>query len=57
MYINGVEDESETLIDDDADTCVNLTGRDGCKMDKVQNLVVLWVPGYRVQPDFLKCFI
>ena len=38
MYINGEEEESETLIDDDADTCFNLTGSDGCKVDKVQNL-------------------
>ena len=38
MFINGMEEESETLIDDDADTCVNLTGSDGCKMDRVQNL-------------------
>ena len=38
MYINGVEEESETLIDDDADTCVNLTGSDGCTMDRAWNL-------------------
>ena len=38
MTINGVEEESEILIDDDADTCVNLTGSDGCKSDKVQHL-------------------
>ena len=35
MYINGVEEESETLIDDDADTCVNMTGTNGCGMDQV----------------------
>ena len=38
MYINEVEEESETLIDDDADTCVNLTGSDGCRKDKVWNI-------------------
>ena len=41
MYINGVEEESETLIDDDADTCVNLTGSDGCRKDRVQNLFIM----------------
>ena len=40
MFISGIEEESETLIDDDADTCVNLTGSDGCKMDRVWNLFV-----------------
>ena len=30
MFINGIEEESENLIDDDEDTCVNLTGSDGC---------------------------
>ena len=42
MHINGVEEESETLIDDDADTCVNLTGSDGCKMDRVWNLFIMF---------------
>ena len=41
MYINGEEEESETLIDDDADTCVNLTGSDGCNVDKVQSSFIL----------------
>ena len=41
MYINGEEEESETLIDDDADTCVNLTGSNGCTMDRVWNLYCL----------------
>ena len=57
MYINGVEEESETLIDNDADTCVNMTGNDGCKMDRIWNLflfLVLVVAGYRVQPTFLR---
>ena len=40
MFINGIEEESETLIDDDADTCVNLAGSDGCGKDKVWNLFV-----------------
>ena len=35
MYINEVEEDSEILIDNDADTCVNLTGSDGCKKDRV----------------------
>ena len=38
VNINGLGEESETLIDDDADTCVNLTGNGGCKRDRVQNL-------------------
>ena len=38
MYINGVEEESDILIDNDADTCVNLTRSDGCKKDGVWNL-------------------
>ena len=38
MYINEMEEESETLIDDDADTCVNLTESDGCRKDKVWNI-------------------
>ena len=42
MYINEVEEESETLIDDDADTCVNLTGSDGCTMDRVWNLFIMY---------------
>ena len=42
MYINGVEEDSETLIDDDADTCVNLTGSDGCKKDRVSNPFVIF---------------
>ena len=42
MYINGAEEESETLIDDDADTCVNLTGSDGCTMDMVWNPFIMF---------------
>ena len=42
MYINEEEEESETLIDDDADTCVNLTGSDGCKNDRVWNLIIMF---------------
>ena len=42
MFISGIEEESETLIDDDADTCVNLTGSDGCKMDRVWNLFIMF---------------
>ena len=38
MHINGVEEDSEILIDDDADTCVNLTESFGCKTGRVQNL-------------------
>ena len=40
MYINGVEEESETLIDNDANTCVDLIGSDGCTMDRVNNILV-----------------
>ena len=36
-----MEEESETLIDDDADTCVNLTGSDGCRKDRVSNLFIM----------------
>ena len=40
MYINGVEVESETLIDNEADSCLSLTGSDGCIMDRVKiNLI------------------
>ena len=42
MYINGVENDSEILIDYDADTCVNLTGSDGCKHDRVRNLIIMF---------------
>ena len=38
MHINGVEEDSEALIDDNADTCVNLTGSDGCTVDRVRNI-------------------
>ena len=38
MFINEIEEESENLIDDDADTCVNLAGSDGCRKDRVWNL-------------------
>ena len=41
MHIKGVEEESDTLIDDDAETCVKLTGSDGCTMDRVKNCTVL----------------
>ena len=41
MYINGLENDSETLVDDNADTCVNLTGSDGCKHDRVQNIFTI----------------
>ena len=33
--IQTLEEDSETLIDDNADTCVNLTGTNGCGMDQV----------------------
>ena len=38
MYINEVEEESETLIDNDANTCAELIGGDGCTMNRVNNL-------------------
>ena len=41
MDINGVEEDSEALIDDNADTCVNLTGSDGCTVDRVRNIFTI----------------
>ena len=41
MYIYEVEEESEILIDNNAHTCVNLTGNDGCKKDGVQSLFMM----------------
>ena len=38
MYINGLKNDSDILADDDADTCVNLTGSDGCRKNKVWNI-------------------
>ena len=37
MYINEVEEESETLVYNDATTCVELIGGDGCAMNRVNN--------------------
>ena len=35
MYLNGQELNNDTLIDNDADTCVSVPGYNGCNMDKV----------------------
>ena len=35
MSINGDEVVTNDLIDNDADTCVQLPGSDGCLMDQV----------------------
>ena len=42
MYINGVEEDSDILMDNDADTCVNLTGSDGYKVERVKDLLLLF---------------
>ena len=39
MFVNGVEVETNDLLDDDNDTCVSLHGYDGCDMDKVKQKV------------------
>ena len=36
MYLNGQELNNETLIDNDADTCISVPGYNGCDMDKVK---------------------
>ena len=35
IYLNGEELKNDTLIDNDADTCVSVPGYNGCSVDKV----------------------